>query len=145
MTNALTFVDTNILVYAHAAGEHDPSARKSRELLTDLWRSETGALSPQVLQEFYAVTTRKAKPPLTRETARRVVARYSEWCSVETDPLLIVSASKLEEDHTMAFWDALIIEAALRCGAERLWSEDLQHGRRFGELVIENPLLDRAP
>jgi predicted nucleic acid-binding protein len=38
-------------------------------------------------------------------------------------------------------WDALIVQAALSGGADVLYSEDLQHGRRFGELRIENPFL----
>jgi predicted nucleic acid-binding protein len=50
-----------------------------------------------------------------------------------------VSASRLEEEHSLAFWDALIVEAALRAGARTLLSEDLQDGRRFGELVVRNP------
>ncbi|MEV0086300.1 hypothetical protein [Saccharopolyspora sp. NPDC050642] len=52
---------------------------------------------------------------------------------------MIVLAGKLEEDHTIAFYDALIVEAALRSGATKLLTEDMQHGRHFGNLVIENP------
>ncbi|MBB5155449.1 PIN domain-containing protein [Saccharopolyspora phatthalungensis] len=90
-----------------------------------------------MLQEFYAVAIRKTQLP--REAARKVVAKYAEWDPIRTDPLLIVSASKLEEDHSLALWDALIVEAALRAGATKLLSEDMQHGRRFGGLLIENP------
>jgi predicted nucleic acid-binding protein len=50
-----------------------------------------------------------------------------------------VSASRLEEEHTLSFWDALIVQAAIQIGAERLTSEDLQDGRRFGTLTIHNP------
>jgi predicted nucleic acid-binding protein len=35
--------------------------------------------------------------------------------------------------------EALIVQAAIQAGAERLVSEDLQNGRLFGELRIENP------
>lgn len=134
----LVFVDTNVLVYAHdsAAGERGETARK---LLRRLWDERTGALSTQVLQEFYAVATRKLKPPMTKLEARQIVADYSIWCVVDTDPLLIVSASKLDEEHSVGFWDALIIEAAIRAGAETLVSEDLQDGRRFGTLSVRNP------
>jgi predicted nucleic acid-binding protein len=52
---------------------------------------------------------------------------------------LIVAASRLEEDHSISFWDALIVQAALRAGADRLVSDDLQHGHRLGTLTIENP------
>jgi predicted nucleic acid-binding protein len=58
------FTDTNILVYAHGVGDDEPRAQRAREVLTDLWRDDTGLLSTQVLQEFYAVATRKLRPPL---------------------------------------------------------------------------------
>jgi predicted nucleic acid-binding protein len=111
----------------------------ARDLLRRLWADGTGALSTQVLQEFYAVATRKLKPPMARAEARQIVADYSEWCVVDTDPLLIVSASDLEERHTLSFWDALIVEAALRADAETLVSEDLQDGRVFVNLTVRNP------
>ncbi|HEY4019236.1 MAG TPA: hypothetical protein VGM75_11150 [Pseudonocardiaceae bacterium] len=53
-----------------------------------------------------------------------------------------MSGSGLTEEHSVSFWDALIIEAALRANASRLLSEDLQHGRKFGDLVVENPFQD---
>lgn len=105
----------------------------------DLWDNRNGSLSTQVLQEFYAVVTRKFKPPMPRAKARAIVAAYGEWCDVPTEPQLIVAASRLEEEHTLSFRDSLIVQAALQAGADRLVSEDLQHGRRFGPLTIENP------
>lgn len=136
------FIDTNILVYAHGVGDDEPRAQRAREVLTELWRDDTGLLSTQVLQEFYAVATRKLRPPLPRKQARAIVAAYADWCRVSTDPGLIVSASVLEEKHTLAFWDALIVEAALQAGAATLLSEDLQDGRGFGDLRVENPFRD---
>jgi len=133
-----TFVDTNVLVYAHDA---DAGARHAmaKALLTKLWDNRSGSLSTQVLQEFYAVVTRKFRPPMPRARARAIVAAYGEWCDVATEPQLIVAASRLEEEHTLSFWDSLIVQAAIHAGADRLVSEDLQDGRRFGTLTIENP------
>lgn len=133
-----TFVDTNVLVYAHDtdAGTRHATAKA---LLAELWDSRDGTLSTQVLQEFYAVATRKFKPPMPRAKARAIVAAYGEWCDVATEPQLIVAASRLEEKHTLSFWDSLIVQAAIHAGADRLVSEDLQGGRRFGALTIENP------
>lgn len=142
MSRELVFVDTNILLYAHGPNDQDPRAQQARRSLTQLWRSRSGILSTQVLQEFYAVATKKLKPVLPKNQARGIVAAYADWCVIRTDPELIVSAAKLEEEHTLAFWDALIIEAALRAGAARLLSEDLQHNRRFDTLFIENPFID---
>jgi predicted nucleic acid-binding protein len=133
-----TFIDTNVLVYAHDTDAGDRHAT-AKALLAELWDGRSGSLSPQVLQEFYAVVTRKFRPRMPLAKARAVVAAYGEWCDVATEPQLIVAASRLEEEHTLSFWDALIVQAAIRAGAERLVSEDLQDGRRFGVLRIENP------
>jgi predicted nucleic acid-binding protein len=135
---AVTFIDTTVLVYAH---DHSETRKQpaAQALLDTLWRDRTGVLSTQVLQEFYVVATHKFEPPMSRRTAREVVALYGEWPMMQVDIPLIVAASKLEERHRLSFWDALIVEAALRSGAVRLMSEDLQTGRRIGGMRIENP------
>lgn len=132
------FVDTNVLVYAHDRAEvaKQPIAQA---LLEELWASRSGALSTQVLQEFYAVATRKFDPPLSRRAAREIVALYGTWSLVEVDLPLILAASELEERHRLSFWDALVVEAARRSGATRLVTEDLQNGRTISGVRIENP------
>lgn len=133
-----TFVDTNVLVYAHDT-DAGPRHTAAKALLAELWDTRSGSLSTQVLQEFYSVVTRKFKPPMPRARARAIVAAYGEWCEVPTEPQLIVAASRLEEEHTLSFWDSLIVQAAINAGADRLVSEDLQDGRRFGTLTVANP------
>jgi len=132
------FVDTNVLVYAHDASE---TARQpvAQAVLGELWRSRSGALSTQVLQEFYVVATRKFDPRMSRREARDLVDAYSNWQLVQIDVPLILAASQLEERHTLSFWDALIVEAARRAGATRLVTEDLQAGRRIAGMLIDNP------
>ena len=49
-------------------------------------------------------------------------------------------AGRLARDHGFAFYDALIVAAALEGGCETLYSEDMQHGRATGGLTIINPL-----
>ena len=136
----VTFVDTNILIYSLDAND-EVKHRSAENVLVQLWTSGLGVLSSQVLQEFYNVATCKLRPALTPPQARQVINDYSDWCLVDTDPLLIISASRLSEQHSINFWDALIVEAALRAGADELVTEDLQHGRRFGELTLRNPFL----
>jgi predicted nucleic acid-binding protein len=132
------FIDTNVLVYAHDAEDKEKAAA-AIALLTELWTSGTGAVSTQVLQEFYSVATGKLRPPMSPAEARQVVADYAEWAVVETTPQLILSATVLHERHEVSFWDALIVEAALLAGADTLLTEDLQHGQQFGPLTVHNP------
>lgn len=137
-----TFVDTNVLVYAHDLSETE-RRQVAQATLDQLWRTRAGTLSTQVLSEFYVVATRKFDPPMTRRAAREVIGAYSAWPVVAVDAALILAASTLEERHTLSFRDALIIEAAARGGATRLLSEDLQAGRRIRNLTIENPFTDQ--
>ncbi|TCO58582.1 PIN domain-containing protein [Actinocrispum wychmicini] len=133
-----TFIDTNILIYAHDKGQAG-KYKIAQESLQQLWETDTGTLSTQVLQEFYSVATRKLKPAMSHREARDIVAAYGEWCVMNTDTQLLVSASMLCERHSVSWWDALVIEAALRSGATTLLSEDLQDGRQFGTVTIRNP------
>ena len=136
MNAELTFIDTNVLLYAQDLRD-DRRRGVAQEVLADLWATASGVLSTQVLQEFYDVGTRKLK--LEPALARRVVALYSGWPVVETTAQLIVSASLLHERHYFSFWDAMVVEAALLSGATTLLTEDLQDGRRIGGLTIRNP------
>ena len=134
----VTFVDTNVLAYAHDRSETAKQPVAGAHLRT-LWRDRTGTLSTQVLQEFYVVTTRKLPAPIPPTTARRVVSLYAEWPVVQVDVPLLLAASELEERHTLSFWDALIVESARRSGATRLLTEDLQDGWVVGGVTIDNP------
>lgn len=133
-----TFVDTNVLVYAHDANETEkqPIARVALE---KLWADRSGVVSTQVLQEFYVVATGKFEPPMCRSEAREIVTLYATWSVVQVDIGLILDAATLEERVQLSFWDALIVEAARRAGAARLISEDFQARRRIAGIEIENP------
>ncbi|MGH7268818.1 MAG: PIN domain-containing protein, partial [Polyangiaceae bacterium] len=105
------FIDTNVLIYAHDvdAGEKHTVAAG---LVEDLWSSKLGALSVQVLQEFYVNVTRKIRSPLPKKAAREVVKTYSAWHVEPVGAEDVVRASAVEERHKISFWDALIIVAA---------------------------------
>jgi predicted nucleic acid-binding protein len=132
-----TFIDTNILIYAH-----DIDAKKKNDIakavLRELWAERMGVLSMQVLQEFYFNVTRKIVSPLSRELARSVVTSYVPWC-METTPNEISSAFRIEDESLIGFWDALIVSSAVKSGAMRILSEDLNAGQRIAGVLIENP------
>jgi predicted nucleic acid-binding protein len=136
-----TFVDTNILIYAH-----DVDAKEKHQIakavLNELWVNRTGALSLQVLQEFYVNVTRKIAKPLTKKSARSIVDAYAIWC-VDTTPAEMTTAFRVEDTAHISFWDALICAAALKAGAERILSEDLNAGQKIEGIRIENPFLHR--
>jgi predicted nucleic acid-binding protein len=138
MTGELTFVDTNVLVYAYDADAGAKHA-KAQSQLEALWRQESGLVSSQVLQEFYVTVTRKLSRPMRRQAAREVAATYGAWPVHRPDVDDLLAASELEERHKLSFWDALIVVSARRAGAASLLTEDLPQGRRFDDVVVVNP------
>lgn len=132
-----TFVDTNILIYAHDV-DAGPKHETAKLVLNELWGERNGVLSVQVLQEFYVNVTRKISTPLPKESARLVVSSYSMWCA-ETSAAEISTAFGIEDESRIGFWDALIVASALKRGALRILSEDLNDGQRIAGIMIENP------
>jgi predicted nucleic acid-binding protein len=132
-----TFVDTNILIYAHdvdAKGKHETA----KSVLRELWSQRTGALSTQVLQEFYVNVTRKIAKPLSKAEARLVVNSYSIWCT-EITPAELVAAFRIEDESRIGFWDALIVASAAKAGTARILSEDLNAQQMIAGIRVENP------
>jgi len=132
-----TFVDTNVLIYAHdvdAKAKHETA----KSVLRELWSQRAGVLSLQVLQEFYVNVTRKIASPLPKDVARLVVNTYALWC-VETTPAEIATAFRIEDESRIGFWDALIVASAAKCGAVRILSEDLNADQTIAGIRIENP------
>lgn len=134
-----TFVDTNILLYAYDLDEGSKH-RIARDLVADLMKTRQGSLSPQVLQEFYVNATRKPKKPLTKLEARRIVEIFSVWC-VDVTSVEVATAFRIEDEAKINFWDALICAFALKSGADRILSEDMNSGQKIAGLLIENPFL----
>lgn len=135
--NGKTFVDSNVLIYAHDV-DANRKHQLAMEILRELWNSRKGVLSLQVLQEFYVNVTRKIPSPLPRESARRVVSNYAIWC-IETTPAEMHAAFRIEDESRIGFWDALIVSSALKCGASRILSEDLNAGQQIAGIPIQNP------
>jgi predicted nucleic acid-binding protein len=136
-----TFVDTNVLIYAH---DIDAKAKHqlAKNVLRELWSRRSGVLSMQVLQEFYVNVTRKIASPLPKADARRVVNSYSIWC-VETTPTEIAAAFRIEDESRIGFWDALIVVSAAKAGTVRILSEDLNAGQMIAGIRIENPFAEQ--
>ena len=136
--SARVFVDTNVLVYAHdvsTGSRHE----QARALVDPLVYERTGALSTQVLQELYVSLRRKAGRPLSATQAREIVADYLRWEVVVNTGESILDAIVLEKRYRLSFWDALVIDAARECGAEILYSEDLNNGQIYDSVRVVNP------
>lgn len=137
------FVDTNILLYAHdrAAG---PKHERAKKILAELWRTQSGFLSTQVLQEFIVNLRRKVANPPDPQTIQEILRDYLTWPLVINSGDSILAALDIEERFRVSFWDALILQAAQACGADVLLSEDLSDGQSYGKIRVVNPLKSEA-
>ena len=61
--------------------------------------------------------------------------------AVPSSPWLFLDALRFYDASSLSWYDAMIVAAALQGNCKVLYSEDMQHGRRFGDLVVENPFL----
>jgi predicted nucleic acid-binding protein len=135
-----SFFDTNVLIYLFDNGEPDKKAA-AQDLIEKEVEADRASLSTQVLQEFYVNVTRKLAFPLSPEEAGARVRDFSRLPLVRVDVPLILAAIARSQPMSFSFWDALIVEAALKAGADRLLTEDLQHGQVIEGMRVENPFL----
>ena len=135
-----SFVDTNVLVYAHDLGAGVKHER-ARGLVRTLWEQRTGVISTQVLQELYVNLRRKASRPVSHAEARRLIDDYLTWEVIVNDGTAVLDAIDLEHRHRLSFWDALIVRAATVAGVTTMYSDDLSNGQVYGEVQVVNPLL----
>ena len=130
------FLDTNILIYCVDESEsikRPMALALLRQLLTD---SEPVCISTQVAVEFMRWVSRERLPAAN---SQNLLDTLTPFACQPTTISLVRSAWALAQDHTIAWFDALIVQAALDARCTTLYSEDLQHGRRFGTLEIVNP------
>jgi predicted nucleic acid-binding protein len=132
------FVDTNILIYAHdrsAGVKHQRAAA----LIEQLWLSNDGVLSTQVLQEFCVNVRRKLARPLSSDDTARVLQQYLHWEVVVNTPFSVIEAMAIEARYGVSFRDALVLSAAQASGVTTLYSEDFSHGQIYGSIRAVNP------
>jgi predicted nucleic acid-binding protein len=133
---SVEFVDTNVFVYAHERGaglKHDQAV----ELLTRLFEEQAGAVSIQVLSEFYITATKKLG--MKSEEAEEAIADLGPWTIHRPSHDDLLRACSLHRRHKVSWWDALIINSAIELGCGVLWTEDLAAGQRYGALTVRNP------
>jgi predicted nucleic acid-binding protein len=139
----VSFVDTNVLVYALAADDvkRSPVAQK---LLRELMTAQVFQTSTQVLQELFVTLTRKVRTPMTSEHALRYLDQIAAWPVVVLDYGAVRDAIELSAGARLSLWDALVIVAAARSGAKRLYTEDLQDGQMILGVEVVNPFRVRT-
>jgi len=134
-----SFFDTNVLVYLFAADAPEKRAR-ARQILERAATAAELVVSVQVLQEFFVTVSRLPVEPLSPAAAEEEIRRFCAFEVVRADEALVLAGIARTRASKISFWDALIVEAALRANCATLFTEDLQDGWQIdGRLRVVNP------
>lgn len=134
------FVDTNVLIYAYdieAGSKHE----RCHEILHTLWKTKSGIISIQVMQEFFVNVTRKIPRPLSVAKSKGILQAYLAWQIPPTQADTVLLAVDIMARHQLSFWDAMIIASATKGGAKTLLSEGLSHDQLIEGVRVLNPFM----
>jgi predicted nucleic acid-binding protein len=131
------FFDTNILLYSISS---DAAEAAKHERAIALLEGDDGALSVQVLQEFYAQATRSTRrDPLPHDMAVALIRRWTRFRVQEITLAILHGAFEIRAAHGFSYWDCAIIAAARALGCRELYTEEMSHGREIEGVLIVNP------
>ena len=137
--SARFFMDSNILLY----GFDKTDFRKkviAEKLVEQALEKGSGVISYQVCQEFCNVLLHKIEPRISvADLADYLEAVVFRLIAIHSSAALFREALRIHQETQYRFYDCLIVAAALEAGVSILYSEDLQEGRRFGEMEVVNP------
>ncbi len=125
--------DTSVLYYLFS----DQDLAK-REVIRRLWAETHERFLPyQVVQELLFVLMRKLGLGLEElEELTRALEAEAEIGAIED---IWPTFFDLLSTGEFQFWDAFVVAESLLAGAQVLFSEDMQDGRKIGSLTIRNP------
>ncbi len=133
------FVDTNVLAYAHdraTTTRHGPA----RDLVDRLIAEGNGVASVQVLQELFVTLTRRRESGISADIAHDIVVAIARtFLIVEPTVADVIAAMGNARLWQVSFWDAMVLTTANRAGAAIVWTEDLNHGQRYGGVTARDP------
>ena len=133
------FLDTNVFVYS-VTEDDAAKAQLATKLIRKTLETQKGVVSYQVVQEFFHLAIRKFQKqmPIADRDAY-LSAVFQPMLRVHSSVALYTEALALQSRYRLSWYDSLIVCAAIQAECAILYSEDMQHGQRFGALQIQNP------
>ena len=128
---AKPFIDSNVVLYLFSSD----TLKADR---TELLLQSGGLISVQVLNEVASVCLRKLK--MSWEDIDTVLETLKSSCEVL--PVTLASHEKavgLAKRFQISLYDANIVATAILCGADTLFSEDMQNGMSMESVTVVNP------
>ena len=98
-------------------------------------------MSGQVLAEFYFNAVRPNKLNLPHSVALEWIDDFHRFPVVAVTADLVAQGARCAERYKISYWDGAIVAAAQEIGADTLYTEDLNHGQRYGSVRVVNPFV----
>jgi predicted nucleic acid-binding protein len=136
--SADALVDTNILLYASSGLKRYPEKHR---LAWKVIADGSYAVSAQVIAEFYVSSQKKKenREPLSQPEAAAWVERLSLVEVADVDKSIVQTGVAYSVRYQIHYWDAALIAAAESIGRTVLYTEDLNHGQKYGSVTVINP------
>ena len=132
------FVDSTTILYTQ--DQRFPAKQeRSTRWLRNLLSSQRMAVNLQVLNETYAVVSRKPDFARWRPTVRTFIQDSLIWATPPLDVSALAEAWALEDRYQISFWDSMVLVSANRAGCAYFLSEDLNDGQVYGAVQAINP------
>jgi predicted nucleic acid-binding protein len=137
VSEPLTF-DTNILIYSISSTD-----LRKHEIAKHIVSRHAVLAHPiplQVLNEFYFATTRKN---LLQSPVASAIVHDALGILPVVPPTVedLTAAMQIHQQHSVQFFDALLIATARRAGCRIFFTEDMQSGRSIQDITLCNPFL----
>jgi predicted nucleic acid-binding protein len=138
--NARAFIDTSVFVYSLDRSATAAKRRIATDLIRDALQQRRSIISYQVIQEFLAVVTKKFAKSMTIADAGQYLDDVLEpLLSVQPPVEIFREALSLHSRYHLSWYDSSILAAASIADCAVIYSEDLQHGAKYGGVRVENP------
>lgn len=135
------FLDTNVFVYSFDTSAPSKAAQAAKLIGRGI-ETRGGIISYQVVQEFFNVALRRfAKPMSSMDAEQYLTTTFRPLLAVHSSPVLYGEALRIMARFRVAWYDALIVAAAIEGRCEVLYSEDFQHGQQIESVKITNPFI----
>lgn len=130
------FLDTNVLIYA-LAGKNEAPIKYARAI--SLVMETDFGISGQVLAEFYVNATKRIGKGIDTSDVDRWLNALEQFPILPVDVDVVRAGIVNSHKFQISYWDGAIIAAADRLSAHTLYSEDLNHGQKYGSVTVINP------
>lgn len=142
MIDSKKLVDSNIFIYAFDTFENEKHVI-AEKILEKIFKNELVVnLSTQNLSEFYFITTRKIKKPLSSEEAREIISDLMSIQNVTISiikPTTITLAIDISSKFSIHYWDALIASVMYENNVNIIITENEKDFGKIPWLEVVNP------